>query len=437
MMPSAAPYCRITVLCALLLAICYVYGCMQTTQNVTGNTKPSAATDTGNAKAPGGNTNVTERDDSTPSRQQRPSFADAMQSLKPLGKVAGSRRAPLPVSDDAGNRSPSVDFSEAVNYARQLESYSLLIWHNGELLLERYFNGFAAELRPNTASMHKSVMALLIAAAIDDGFIESVDTPVADYLEQWRGRPEGDITIEQLLHMSSGLKPLSLEGGADSPRAKFVAQHNAMHDSRDRETTIREILMNMRLEAVPGSRFLYTNTNSQILCMVIEAATQKPYADYLSERLWRSIGADDAYVWNYGATGFPRTYTTLMATALDWLRIGLLIKDRGYMAGNQLISAALVDAMTAPSPANINYGWQIWLGNQYVAERFYNDAKTGPSFAAKQPFAVDDMIYLDGIGGQRVYISRNKDLVIVRTGELRMDWDDSHLPNLVLAALAD
>lgn len=59
-----------------------------------------------------------------------------------------------------------------------------------------------------------------------------------------------------------------------------------------------------------------------------------------------------------------------------------------------------------------------------------------PPATASEPFLVDDMIYLDGFGGQRVYISRSLDLVIVRMGESRPDWDDTKLPNLVIEALA-
>jgi len=84
---------------------------------------------------------------------------------------------------------------------------------------------------------------------------------------------------------------------------------------------------------------------------------------------------------------------------------------------------------------NPNYGWQTWLGRQYETQRFYNDDKTGPSFASAEPFDTSDMIYFDGIGGQRVYISREKNLVVIRVGDLRFDWDDTHLPNLVMRAL--
>ncbi|MFA3791210.1 serine hydrolase domain-containing protein [Aliiglaciecola sp. SL4] len=362
------------------------------------------------------------RTDTDKSAKARPRFSDAIRTLKPLGKIKGNPR-PLPTSNVAAE-STSVDFTDAINYASELGSYSLLVWHQGGLILERYFEDFDADLRPNTASMHKSVMALLVATAIEDGYIKSVDEPIENYVDAWKGLPEGKITIKNVLNMASGLKPLSIEGGIDSPRVRFVTQGQGY----------REALLDMRLEVKPGSRFTYANTNSQIVAMVIESAVHKPYGEYLSERLWTRLGSSDAYTWNYN-DGTPRTYTALLATAIDWLRVGILIKDKGQIYGDQVISADLINEMSTPSVAYPNYGWQVWLGNQYEEKRFYNDAKTGVSFSATEPFYVDDMIYFDGIGGQRVYISRKQDLVIVRTGDQRFDWDDTKLPNLIIDAI--
>ena len=91
--------------------------------------------------------------------------------------------------------------------------------------------------------------------------------------------------------------------------------------------------------------------------------------------------------------------------------------------------------MTSPSQLNPNYGWQVWLGNEYESSRYYNDLKLGFGVPADAPFATDDMVYFDGLGGQRVYISTKQDLVIVRTGDTRLDWDDSLLPNMIINTL--
>lgn len=351
--------------------------------------------------------------------QSPPSFAKAMTSYRGLNRVEGNFKSELKSSKS------SSDFSTAIDYAKELSSYGLLVWHNGELKLEHYADDFDQSLRPETASMHKSVLALLVLAAVEDGFIKTLDDPVGNYISNWENTPEGSIPIRSLLTMSSGLKPLSAEGGEASPRNRFYT------DGKNARKTV----LGLKAEVAPDSRFLYANTNSQLLCLVLEAATKKPYVQYLSERLWQALGAQEAFVWNFETDGFPRTYSSLMARPRDWLRIGLMIKDQGKVDGTQVLSKQSIKQLITPSARNPNYGLHTWLGQTYQAKRFYNDQNIGPAFASMKPFMVDDMVYFDGIGGQRVYISRDEDLVIVRVGDMRFDWDDTHLPNLVIQTL--
>lgn len=358
-------------------------------------------------------------DKKPPATFQPPSNALAMQTSKPLGTVKGKLSK---LNEDFYSAD---DFSTAIEYAASLDSYSLLIWHKGALRLEQYYDGFDAELRPETASMHKGVLGLLIAAAIEDGFIKSVDARVGDYIDAWQTLPEGNITIRQLLTMSSGLKSLNSEGGFNSQLMKFFSGR----------LDARATVLQLRLEKEPGTNFNYANTVSQVLALVLESATGQQYANYLSKRLWQVIGADDASIWYFEENSFPRTFSSLLARSRDWLKIGLLIKDDGQSQGKQIISSELISEMTSPSKNNSNYGWQMWLGNDYEDKRYYNDLKVGIAVPASEPFNVDDMIYFDGFGGQRVYISKSQDLVIVRTGDTRLDWDDSHLPNMVVGIL--
>ena len=351
----------------------------------------------------------------------RPSFADMVNINAPLGVIEGAY-APLPFETviNSGLSNALEDF------ASSSESYGVIVWHKGQIVYEKYPEPYSADLRAESASMHKSVLALLVGAAIDDGFIGDVNDNVGTYIPEWSEDARGQIQIRDLLEMSSGLKPLSAEGGMASPSIEFMMKG----------ADARETMMNMTLsETSPGTEFYYQNVVSQILGHVLENATGTAYQDYLSERLWKPINAKNAKVWFNEEAGFPRTYTGLYATPRDWLRLGLLIKDNGKFGGDQIVSEDYVEAMTAPSRANENYGWQIWRGEIFEPLRYYNDKQAGFGVKSSEPFAVDDILYFDGFGGQRVYISRSKDLVIVRTGNVRMDWDESLLPNLVISNL--
>jgi len=356
-----------------------------------------------------------------PAQNMIPDYSTAMDRLKPLAKIDGALR-PLrfPINEKGDQR-----YAEAIAYAQETESYNLLIWKDGEIAVEKHFAPRTSDLRPESASMHKSVLALVAAAAIADGDIANVDVELRSFFPEWENDPRGDITLKQALNMSTGLAPLSSDGGMNSPLFQFMGGDNVK---------AREVALGVPLKDEPDTVFHYTGVNSQLVLMAIENATGMSYQKYLSERLWKPLGADDAYVWLYSQDGPARSHTALLAKAEDWLRIGLLIKDRGKFEDKQIIPASVMDAATAPSKNNRNYGWQIWLGNEYQNKRYYNDAKAGLVIMASAPFLVDDMIYFDGFGGQRVYISRSEDLIIVRQGALRMDWDDATLPNLVIKA---
>lgn len=348
-------------------------------------------------------------------------YATALQRHKPLGRIVGVTAQPLPTLPGADRR-----FQQAIDYADANDSYALLIWHGGRLVVEHYFPPYSAELRSESASMHKSVLGLLVAAAISNGTIDSADDPAGRYLADWANDPRGQITIRQMLTMSAGLKPLATDGGPVSATFRFFQDG----------PVARRTAINLPAAHPPGQVFSYQEPVPQLLLMVLETATGQSYETYLSQRLWQPLGAEDAFVWRNEPDGFARAYTALMARPRDWLRVGLLVKNRGRAGDVELIAPSVMDQLTAGSGANPNYGWLLWRGHTYQEKRYYNSAKTTFSVAASAPYLVDDLLYFDGFGGQRVYISRKKDLVIVRLGALQRDWDDAILPNLILEAIA-
>ena len=84
-----------------------------------------------------------------------------------------------------------------------------------------------------------------------------------------------------------------------------------------------------------------------------------------------------------------------------------------------------------PGELNPNYGYFTWLGTEHQEFRYYN-RKTGARVFHSEPFIAPDVIYFDGFGGQRVYVIPSHRLVIVRTGSIEQNWDDSYLPNLLV-----
>ncbi len=325
--------------------------------------------------------------------------------------------------DDIATAPPDTIAAEALAaaeaYGTQTRSVALLVYHRGALRYEKYWPGFDRDTITDPFSAHKTVLGLLLGAAIADGYIRSLDEPAANYLTEWANDDRRTITLRHLLQMSSGL---------ETPRFGTWTGLSVTLGSRLERTVLA-----LPLATSPGTDFQYSNSSSQLLGIVLERATGKRYAQYLSQRLWSRLGNPTAHVWLDREGGLARTFCCLYTTARAWLRVGRLILEQGRVGAEQLIPAEWIREMTTPAPTNPNYGLQIWLGSPPGPQRRYND-KTVTAFHS-EPFAAPDMIYIDGFGGQRVYIVPSAELIIVRTGEALMDFDDARIPNAILRGL--
>ncbi|MCC5868721.1 MAG: serine hydrolase [Gammaproteobacteria bacterium] len=328
----------------------------------------------------------------------------------------GDRRLP----ENVVNGISAEALREAMAYAEQTESYALLIHHRGALVVERYWGGHGPDSRFDTASMHKSVMALLLGIAIDEGHIGSINDPVGRYVEEWANDPRGEITLRQLATMSSGLLVEAFRPSPFSKGMRLVIGSN-----------IDELALSLPLDETPGTRFEYLNFSSQVLGIALTRAVGMRYAEYLSQRLWQPLGAPDTAVWLDREGGSPRTFCCLLASAPAWMHVGVMMLNEGRVDGRQVVPAQWLAEMTTPSALNPNYGLKVWLGSPASGVRTYN-SQSSLEVPHSEAYLADDVVFLDGAGGQRVYVIPSAELVIVRIGKSRMDWDDAVLPNALL-----
>lgn len=360
---------------------------------------------------------VTTRRDSAP----RDGVGD-VDWYSPLETVVGGKAAPLNLVQTTSAKLSSA-LQSAVALAQDHDSYALLVWQSGELRLEKYWSGFDLSSRYQTASMHKTVVATLLGICVDEGLIDSLDDPLKRYLPELAEHSHGNASLRSILEMASGIgsEPFSNDSAALFWQSLYG---DDLGQSITRFPSFGE----------PFEAFYYTAANSQYLSWVIERVSGMRYAQYLSEKLWQPMGAQDAKVWLDRIEGSSRGFCCLQATAQDWLRFGLLILNEGRVDKQQLVSKSWIRNMQSPSSINPNYGWQLWRGTPHNPKRAYNPTAfiTVP---AAEPFLADDVYFLDGNGGQRVYVTPSAELVIVRIGTSTREWDDSELPNLILSAL--
>jgi CubicO group peptidase (beta-lactamase class C family) len=337
----------------------------------------------------------------------------------PRVAAPGGPVPPLAVADPAARTIPAAVLDEAIALGTASQSHAILVWQGGALQLEHYFPGNGPTTITPTQSMHKSVLALLVGIAIDQGLFKSVDEPVSTYVEEWRNDARASITIRQMLQQASGI---------DFPGFTGLLQMTLGGDVAGFTFT------RGRLPGNPTT-FEYNNINPEVLGIALQRVSGKPYAQYLSENLWRHVSEDAAQVLiDSESRGLPITFCCLDAPARAWLRVGLLHLNGGRVGDRQVVPAAWMREVVTPSPANPNYGYFTWLGTTWQKVRTYNSKSSATAFHA-EPFAAPDVVYFDGFGGQRVYIVPSKQLVIVHTGPLNPEWDDAKLANLIIRAV--
>jgi CubicO group peptidase (beta-lactamase class C family) len=361
---------------------------------------------------------------------------DGAASPVPLPRAPAACAAPAPAPAPATSASASAAAGRATTptafdaidekLAAKGMSYGLIVWQDGAVRHEHFAGSFDATTRGESASMHKSVMALLFGKAIEERKISTVDAPISTWIPEWAADPRGAITVRNLLQMSSGLAPIAFQpaiGGKSS----------LLFSGSDLES----LVLSLDYKEKPGTVFEYFGHVSELLALVLQRATGVPYADYLQSRLWAPLGASPAYVALDRPGGIVKAYASLLATPEDWVRIGRLFLDDGVIDGRRVIPAGWVAQMTQPAATNPNYGFQIWLGGPHQPHRAYST--TAPTFTvpAAEPFLAPDTAYFDGATARRVYVSKAEKLVIVRLGDADPAWDDSWLPNAVVTALRE
>ncbi|MEM6908765.1 MAG: serine hydrolase [Pseudomonadota bacterium] len=302
----------------------------------------------------------------------------------------------------------------AKTYSDEQRGLGLIVMMGGAVLHESYADGVTRVTPSASASMMKSVVALLYGIAIEDGVIGSVDDRVGDYLEEWNEDPRGDITLRQLMTMSAGL------GQSDFMQILLSPD-------------IGQAALAVKMVGDPETEFSYNNAITKLLTMALDrrlaASGKGGFLTYLEDELWCPLGNDDANVW-VDQQGKARGYAGLHAGLADYARIGELIRKNGKAGGKQIVPASWIAEMAKPSKVNPQYGLHIWTGLEHTAQRAYS--ATNPiKVPHSEPFVDKDIVYFDGFGGQRVYVIPSKDLTIARIGEVNLQYDDAIIPNLL------
>jgi len=192
-------------------------------------------------------------------------------------------------------------------------------------------------------SSTKTIIALLIGIAIDEGFIDNVNQTFSSFFPTltYSTPSKEDINIEHLLTMTSGIYgDIDPEFGGDK--------------------TIQEIL-NPALYSTPGTSFRYSSYSTNLLSAIINKSTGQKTSDFAQEYLFDPIGiSQEDFYWLENSEGINNGGYGLYFTPQAMARIGLLMLNNGMWNGTQVISENWMLKVGTPQP-NGFYGYLVWM----------------------------------------------------------------------------
>jgi CubicO group peptidase (beta-lactamase class C family) len=322
------------------------------------------------------------------------------------GKVNVLKPSPKPMALPKSAREPDFrwnpkDASELSmdDYLARQRIMGLIIVKDGVVQVERYQYDRKSTDRFTSHSMAKSITALAVGFAQQEGRIKSLDDRAEQYAPKLRGTIYGDTTIRNLLRMASGAKyEQTYDGTGDTGRFSAAIGKDGIEGAA-RIITARE--------TAQGTRFYYASAQTTMLAAVVRGATGMSLSEYLTPRLWQAIGAEESAFWYADRTGLEVALGNFNATLRDYARLGVVLANDGVRPDDATKKQSvplefLLDATDwkrLPEPFRpgkatpyMGYGYQFWI---FPGER--------------------RRFVLLGVYGQSIFVDPGLKLVIVQT----------------------
>ena len=283
-------------------------------------------------------------------------------------------------------------------------THAFLVIQDGKILYEKYFDGYTKDSISGSFSAAKSIISMLIGVGVSEGKIKSLDEPVGNYVPHFKDGDLSKITIKDLLTMSSGTSYKESDQSYMGLAAK-------MYYADDQEYVVN--LMEAKEPA--GVNWEYRSGDTQVLGLIVEKAFGKNISELTSEYFMKPMGAENDSKWLLdGESKHEKAFCCFNGVARDYARFGELMRTNGKWKDKQLVPEDYMKAATSPAsylkdPTEGGklvdfYGYQFWVFNH-------------------RGFSIPTM---NGLFGQYVYTIREKNAIIVRLGETKVEKHVHH-----------
>ena len=251
------------------------------------------------------------------------------------------------------------EIDDFIKRKRYRQVNSVLVYRDGEILAESYYNGFTKESRNVIKSVAKSVMSICAGIALDKGLLASLDEPICRYISQFdEGRDplHSAITVRHLLTMTSGI----YWNGGVHYHCPMMTQ---MRKSGDWISHIADCVVS----DMPGTKYCYKEWDVILLAKVLDAVCGDFY-DFLKENLYDPLEISSERWYRtpcgvyYSVAGGDEESEERQSslTAQEMLRLGKLFLDGGVCNGKRVVSESYIRQAVAASECNEGYGYLWW-----------------------------------------------------------------------------
>ena len=270
----------------------------------------------------------------------------------------------------------TIEVNQLMDFVKipEFNTQAAILIQGNYIIAEYYGEGYDKSSLVTSWSVAKSFTSTLIGIAIDEGYINSINDPITNYLPEWKGKDQDNILLKHLLAMQSGMD--------DHPLAGVVFSTNMVKYSLDRDVL-----------RPPETAFSYSNEDSMLLGEILENATGFSVQDYADKKLFNILEIEDK--WWTDQAGNTVTYAGLDMNPRDFAKFGLMVAQDGKWENKEVVSSEWLETATNNYNDLAPYGFQWWTSNS-PDEKEYN------FFSAK------------GLDGQLIYVWPEIDLVFVR-----------------------
>lgn len=303
---------------------------------------------------------------------------------------------------------PDIDNLE--NFLALSDTQAFIVIQDEAVLYENYFNSAERNTPVTSFSVAKSFTSALVGIAIEEGYINDVNDPITAYLPELAERDPRfeDISIRHLLLMASGFEYEEMRSflfNGDDPLTTYYPDQRQL------------ALDNTHIIDQPGAYFQYNKYHPQLLGMIIERTTGVSVTEFMQRTLWEPLGMEYDGGWSLDSeeSGFEKMEAGLNGRAIDFAKFGQLFLAKGNWNGVQVISPEWVAESTQIDPTLNN---DAYYSNEF-GQGIYNNGQGYYKYMWYGFFREDGSydFTAEGDRGQLIYVSPQKNLVIVRHGE--------------------